>query len=76
MTLLHKKTISATNNIATNITANLEVTDQNLSVVVHMPSNSTIPLSFPTIRICIITTGLNLVYVVLPVGVDVLHAGS
>ena len=59
-----------------NITANLEVIDQNLSVVVYLSSNSTILLLLPTTRIHIITTGHDLGFVVLPVGVDVLHAPS
>lgn len=58
-----------------NITANLEVIDQNLSGVVYLSSNSTILLLLPTTRICTTTTGHDLVFVVLPVGVDTLHAG-
>lgn len=49
-----------------NVTANFEVIDQNLSAVFLLP----------TTRTCLIATGRDLVFVVLPVGVDMLHAGS
>lgn len=59
-----------------NVTANLEVIDQNLSAIVYLSSSSTVLLLLPTSRICIITTGHNLAFVALPVGVDVSHSGS
>lgn len=59
-----------------NVTANLEVIDQNLSAVVYLSSSSTVLLLLPTARIRIITTGHNLAFAALPVGVDLLLSGS
>lgn len=59
-----------------NVTANLEVIDQNLSVVVYLSSSSTVLLLLPSTRIRIITTGHDLAFAALPVGVDMLHSGS
>lgn len=59
-----------------NVTANSEVINQNLSTVVYLSSKSTILLLLPATRIYILTTGHDLVFVLLPVGVDTLHAGS
>lgn len=72
MTLLHEKTTTM-NNVAIkclNVTANLEVIDQNLSAVVYLSSSSTVLSLLPMTRMCIITTGHDLASVALPVGVD------
>lgn len=57
-----------------NVPANLGVIDQDLSAVVYLSSSSTVLLLLPTTRIHIITTGHNLAFAALPVGVDVLHS--
>lgn len=59
-----------------NVTANLEIIDQDLSAIVYLSSSSTVLLLLPTTRICIITTGHDLAFAALPVGVDMLHSGS